>query len=87
MAGTSYDLDQIEFPDGTIHNLRDSRVDNLAAGDVSYSRTTSGLAADDVQEAIDEVVSDIKGTTIDEVLFHLGFYLDENGGLCQVNSI
>ena len=87
MAGTSYDLDQIEFPDGTIHNLRDSRVDNLAADDVSYDGTTSGLSADDVQEAIDEVVSDVKGTTVDEVLFHLGFYLDEHGGLCQVNSI
>lgn len=87
MAGTSYDLDQIEFPDGTIHNLRDSRVDELAASGVSYSGTTSGLSADDVQEAIDEVVSDIKGTTVNEVLFHLGFYLDENGGLCQVNSI
>ena len=87
MAGTSHDLDQIEFPDGTIHNFRDSRVDELAADDIAYDGTTSGLSADDVQEAIDEVVSDVKGTTVNDALFHLGFYLDENGGLCQVNSI
>lgn len=26
-------------------------------------------------------------TTQANALYHLGFYLDENGGLCQVNSI
>lgn len=26
-------------------------------------------------------------TTVSGALYHLGFYLDENGGLCQVNSI
>lgn len=31
--------------------------------------------------------NDIEDTTIAGALYHLGFYLDENGGLCQVNSI
>ena len=31
--------------------------------------------------------NEIKDTTITGALYHLGFYLDENGGLCQVNSI
>ena len=57
------------------------------AAEVEYSNGASGLAATNVQTAIDEVVSDIKGTTESQAQFHLGFYLDENGGLCQVNSI
>ena len=31
--------------------------------------------------------NDIEDTSIAGALYHLGFYLDENGGLCQVNSI
>lgn len=42
---------------------------------------------DDVQEAIDEVVADIGDTSEANAMNHLGFYLDANGGLCQVNSI
>lgn len=57
------------------------------ASDVSYDNTTSGLSADDVQDAVDELTSDITGTSASEALYHLGFYLDSNGGLCQVNSI
>lgn len=57
------------------------------AAEVSYAHGNSGLAATNVQDAIDEVVSDIKGTTESLVQFHLGFYLDENGGLCQVNEL
>ncbi len=34
--------------------------DNLTADGISYDNTTSGLEADDVQEAIDEVVTDIE---------------------------
>lgn len=26
-------------------------------------------------------------TTVSGALYHLGFYLDENGGLCQVDSM
>ena len=29
----------------------------------------------------------MENSTINQALYHLGFYLDENGGLCQVNSI
>lgn len=29
----------------------------------------------------------MENTTDMGALYHLGFYLDENGGLCQVNSI
>lgn len=57
------------------------------ASETSYANRTSGLAATNVQDAIDEVVSDIKGTTESLAQFHLGFYLDENGGLCQVNEL
>lgn len=114
-------IDTYETPDGTQVPIRDSRVDNLAAGDVSYNNTESGLQATDVQEAIDELAagaggstsadnvsydntdsglaatevqsaldeltSDMKSTNAESALFHLGFYLDEHGGLCQVNSI
>ena len=57
------------------------------AAEVDYSNTLSGLSATNVQSALDEVVSDVKGTSSSEALYHLGFYLDSNGGLCQVNSI
>ena len=57
------------------------------ASDVSYDNTDSGLAATEVQSALDELTSDIKSTDAASAFFHLGFYLDEHGGLCQVNSI
>lgn len=31
--------------------------------------------------------ADIADTSMENALNHLGFYLDENGGLCQINSI
>ena len=48
-------FDTYEFPDGTQVPIRDSRVDNLTAGDVSYDNTESGLQASDVQAALDEL--------------------------------
>ena len=51
----------------------------LTASAIPYDNTSSGLTATDVQNAIDEVAA----SSAD----HLGFYLDENGGLCQVNEI
>lgn len=57
------------------------------AEDISYDNTDSGLSATEVQSAIDELTSDMKSTDAASALFHLGFYLDEHGGLCQVNSI
>ena len=59
----------------------------ITASGVSYDNTTSGLTATDVQGAIDEVVANSKGTTEALANYHLGFYLDANGGLCQVNEI
>ena len=56
-----------------------------SADDVSYDNTSSGLQSTNVQDAIDEVEANIEDT--DNPLYHLGFYLDSNGGLCQVNSI
>lgn len=47
--------------------VADEVVDGGAAKDVSYSNTTSGLTADDVQEAIDELASeklDLAGGTM-----------------------
>ena len=37
--------------------------------------------------AINDEISSMEDTSIGGALYHLGFYLDENGGLCQVNSI
>lgn len=34
-----------------------------------------------------ELRNNVENTSIDAILYHLGFYLDENGGLCQTNSI
>lgn len=59
MPSQSYNLDQIEFPDGTAYNLRDSRVDNLSAADISYNNTSSGMSASTTQEAIDELNTNI----------------------------
>lgn len=55
------------------------------ASEVDYANGTSGLQATNVQSAIDEIDSIAKSTT--NPLYHLGFYLDSNGGLCQVNEI
>ena len=38
-------------------------------------------------EKIAEIDQHMRDTSIDASMYHLGFYLDENGGLCQVNSI
>lgn len=57
------------------------------ASEVDYANGTSGLAATNVQDAIDEVDGNMKSTAEADALYHLGFYLDSNGGLCQVNSI
>lgn len=59
--------------------------DDVNAENISYDNTDSGLQATNVQEAIDEIDSIAKSTT--NPLYHLGFYLDSNGGLCQVNEI
>lgn len=76
-------LDTIEFPDGTQYLLGGSG--SSSADQVTYDGTTSGLQATNVQNAIDEVNANVTAT--DNPLYHLGFYLDANGGLCQVNSI
>lgn len=55
------------------------------ASEIDYDNITSGLAADNVQRAIDEIDANAKDTI--NTLYHLGFYLDSNGGLCQVNEI
>jgi hypothetical protein len=34
-----------------------------------------------------EARANMENTEAAGSLYHLGFYLDENGGLCQVNSI
>lgn len=43
---------------GAINEVN-AKVGNVDAADVSYTNTTSGLTADDVQEAIDELKADI----------------------------
>ena len=86
-TGTSGNVDTytITYNDGststfTVTNGTDASV-------IGYDNTTSGLVSTDVQDAIDEVNSKITDTSEANALNHLGFYLDENGGLCQVNSI
>lgn len=64
---------------------QDESGGSSSADDVSYDNTSSGLQSTNVQDAIDEVEANIEDT--DNPLYHLGFYLDSNGGLCQVNSI
>jgi len=67
--------------------ITDATTAYLAAEYMPYDNTTSGLIATDVQDAIDEVNAKITDTTESNALNHLGFYLDANGGLCQVNEI
>lgn len=38
-----------------------------------------------IDPRLDDLDADIKDTT--NPVYHLGFYLDSNGGLCQVNEI
>lgn len=64
---------------------QDESGGSVDADDVSYDNTSSGLQSTNVQDAINEVEANIEDT--DNPLYHLGFYLDSNGGLCQVNSI
>lgn len=40
-----------------------------------------------IYEQINEVEQQMVDTSISGSMYHLGFYLDEHGGLCQVNSI
>ena len=69
MPSQSYNLDQIEFPDGTACNLRDSRVDNLSAADISYNNTSSGMSALTTQEAIDELNTDITTLEAEDISY------------------
>ena len=36
---------------------------------------------------IESEINKLKSTTAENADYHLGFYLDENNGLCQVNSL
>lgn len=56
------DLEKIKI-DGTVYKIDNTDV---SASDVSYDNTTSGLTADDVQEAIDELADEKadKATTL-----------------------
>lgn len=67
--------------------ITDATSTPLTASLVPYDNTSSGLSATNVQSATDEVVSMMADTSEANALNHLGFYLDENGGLCQINSI
>ena len=55
------------------------------AGQISYSNATSGLSADDVQEAIDEVESNV--VTVSNSLTQLKNYLSDRGSVSvQANT-
>jgi hypothetical protein len=43
--------------------IQDVLQDNIQASDIGYDNTTSGLTADDVQEAIDELQAEIGNLT------------------------
>ena len=67
--------------------ITDATSTVLTAEYVPYDNTSSGLVSTNVQDATDELSNKITDTSEANALNHLGFYLDENGGLCQVNSI
>lgn len=61
-------------------------VDSLLSQKANKSTTYTKSQTDALLETkTDE--TDVMGTDSSKSMFHLGFYLDENGGLCQVNSI
>ena len=49
--------------------------------------STKLITSGAVYDVTDELSNKITDTSEANALNHLGFYLDENGGLCQVNSI
>lgn len=67
MGNVYMEADQVRFKDSTYRNVQEGLAAALEGGgggggtaaDVSYDNTDSGLTADDVQAAIDEVVTDL----------------------------
>ena len=51
------------IPDGTVIYITDDNGVGESAEDVAYDNTTSGLSADNVQDAVDEVVSEKQDKT------------------------
>lgn len=65
MGNVYMEADQIRFKDGTYRDVQSGLTAALqgagggAAEDITYDNTESGLAAENVQAAIDEVADDV----------------------------
>ena len=62
---------------------------NIVGQKIATDTTVSSLAttSKNLAGAINEVNTKVTSTASTNAMSHLGFYLDSNGGLCQVNSI
>ena len=65
---TDIDADDLEVVIETVNSLADVATSG-AAEDVSYDNTTSGLTADDVQEAIDELAEASQGGVASKTVY------------------
>ena len=70
-------LTKIEI-DGTVYNVSAS-PQNIDADDVSYDNTQSGLTADDLQGAVDEIVADLGGKADSSLI-------GANNGIAELDS-
>ena len=52
----------------------------------AYPAGSLGAAVSDAKNAISQLVTRLKSGAEEDAVLHLGFYLDENGDLCQVEE-
>ena len=70
----------------------DTEWADLDAGDVGFDSTetyqsgTAGYALNDLSRQLSDLETRLKSGDEEDADLHLGFYLDENGDLCQVDE-
>ena len=58
----------------------------LDAGDIAYESTTVEDELGTINSALSSLKTRLKSGAEEDAELHLGFYLDENGDLCQVEE-
>ena len=68
-------------------NEEEQNIAGFKVGDGTSYLIDLPFTDDIIYEEIEKIKQTMRDTSIDSAMYHLGFYLDEHGGLCQVNSI
>lgn len=91
-GGHTVTITDADHPSGQSFDVMDGQDGASDAGEVTYDETatyqngTVGKELSDQKNAISQLVTRLKSGAEEDAELHLGFYLDENGDLCQVEE-